>query len=172
MYTDTRVYRGVIPECTNLGVGYYDHHGKDEYLDYHHARALMMQCRTLDWENLPVKRKPVSSTEYSNNGRRYGYGGYEGYGHQGGFTGFPTAAPPAPQRQGKKARKAAANGPIEKKHNSMLELLYESFHSAEDIELMFQEAPEEAASAVFRAILEGRMAQINLKIALDRIAKE
>lgn len=39
VYTDTRVYRGVIPECTNIGVGYYEHHGKDEYLDYKHTHT-------------------------------------------------------------------------------------------------------------------------------------
>lgn len=167
VYTDTRVYRGVIPECTNIGVGYYDHHGKDEYLDYNHASALMKQCLIVDWENLPVKRKPVSGyPEYSNNGQRYGYG------RQAGFTGFPTAAPPAAQRQGKKARKAAANGPKEKEYTSMLEMLYDSFQTAQDIELMFEQEPEATASAVFRALLEGRMAQLNLKIALDRISKE
>lgn len=58
-FTDTKVYRGVIAECTNLGVGYVSQHGRNETLDYGHAFALMEAACKLDWNSLPVDRDPT-----------------------------------------------------------------------------------------------------------------
>lgn len=45
--TDTKKYRGIIAECTNIGVGYYDHHSSNETLDYAHASC--SSTRTVMW---------------------------------------------------------------------------------------------------------------------------
>jgi hypothetical protein len=58
-FTDTKVYRYLIPECVNLGVGYYNQHGPDEYLDVMHLSRLVQTCIELDWEKLKVSRKPA-----------------------------------------------------------------------------------------------------------------
>ncbi len=58
--TDTAQYRSVIPECVNIGVGYYNQHGADEYLDYDHLLRLRDAILKLDWEALPIERKPFA----------------------------------------------------------------------------------------------------------------
>jgi hypothetical protein len=57
VFTDTKVYNTVIPECFNLGVGYMFQHTPDESLDYGHLKALLKACLSINWEALPVLRK-------------------------------------------------------------------------------------------------------------------
>ena len=63
VYTDSAEFVGVIPECTNLSVGYYKEHTTNESQDIDHLERLANACITVDWENLPTKRDP-SKTEY------------------------------------------------------------------------------------------------------------
>jgi Peptidase family M28 len=60
MVTDTAQYRRLIPECVNIGVGYQDQHGKDEFLDYGHLVKLRDACLSFNWEELPIKRDPTA----------------------------------------------------------------------------------------------------------------
>ena len=59
VYTDAAEFINVIPECTNISVGYMNEHTKDESLDLKHLAALIRQCVALDWEALPVVRDPL-----------------------------------------------------------------------------------------------------------------
>lgn len=68
VFTDTKVYRGVIPECTNIGVGYFDQHGKDETLDYAHLVDLLDVVLDIDWDALPVDRDPAKANVYQYSG--------------------------------------------------------------------------------------------------------
>jgi hypothetical protein len=43
IFTDTANYAHLIPECTNVSVGYYEEHTKNEYLDMWHLDALLDQ---------------------------------------------------------------------------------------------------------------------------------
>lgn len=61
VFTDTKVYRGVIPECTNIGVGYTNQHTKNEDLDYGHALQLRDACLKVDWHSLPIDRDPEAT---------------------------------------------------------------------------------------------------------------
>ncbi len=72
VFTDTKVYRGVISECTNIGVGYYHQHGVDEYLDFGHLVRLRDACCKIDWESLPAERDPYAADPLPQ------YGGYSG----------------------------------------------------------------------------------------------
>lgn len=58
VFTDTKLYRGLIAECLNIGVGYYNQHSRSEYLDYRHLLNLRDACISIDWEALPVDRDP------------------------------------------------------------------------------------------------------------------
>lgn len=58
-FTDTKIYRGVIAECANLGVGYVSQHGRSETQDYAHLNALCEALIKLDWLSLPVDRDPL-----------------------------------------------------------------------------------------------------------------
>lgn len=83
VFTDTKVYIGVIPECFNIGVAYYNQHGKDEYLDVVHLDELVKAAISTPWDSMPTVRKPVEaytpprSSGYSQNefkGFSNGYG--------------------------------------------------------------------------------------------------
>lgn len=58
VYTDVYEYRGIIPECVNLSVGYYSQHSKREELDYSFASALLNSALSVDWNALPACRTP------------------------------------------------------------------------------------------------------------------
>ena len=58
VFTDTKIYRDVIAECTNLGVGYTQQHGNNETQDYGHACELRDAVCKIDWNSLPVDRDP------------------------------------------------------------------------------------------------------------------
>jgi hypothetical protein len=56
VYTDSAEFTSVIPECTNLSVGYYQEHTTNEHQDITHLQKLANACLFVDWENLPTKR--------------------------------------------------------------------------------------------------------------------
>jgi hypothetical protein len=59
VFTDTANYTEIIPECTNLSVGYYDEHTDRERLDLAHLFALRDALLKVNWGALPVKRDPT-----------------------------------------------------------------------------------------------------------------
>jgi hypothetical protein len=73
VYTDTAEFTDVIPECTNISVGYYNEHGDRENLDIVHFAALAVAAAKVDWDALPTDRDPTE-VEYKDYG--YGYGTY------------------------------------------------------------------------------------------------
>jgi len=58
VYTDSAEFIDIIPECTNLSVGYYKEHTFDEMQDMKHLQKLADACLLVDWESLPVERDP------------------------------------------------------------------------------------------------------------------
>lgn len=91
-FTDTKSYARLIPECTNISVGYYSQHSEREYLDLTHALRLRLALPKVKWSTLPTKRDP----KRDNDARRYeSYGGYGGY-QQAYFDDFRPKKKPAP----------------------------------------------------------------------------
>ena len=88
VYTDSAEFVGVIPECTNISVGYYSEHTKSEKQDIDFLTKLCEAVVRVDWESLPTRRNPKVK-EYKNSGftkRRYTstnqrswYTGYDEY---------------------------------------------------------------------------------------------
>jgi hypothetical protein len=76
VYTDTAEFVGLIPECTNVSVGYYREHSDEESLDILHFQALADRVALIDWDALPTDRDPtkVESLDYSDY-----YGGRGGW---------------------------------------------------------------------------------------------
>ena len=71
-YTDSASYTEIIPECTNISVGYKSQHTDDETFDHEWLTVhLLPALFQVDWESLPVSRDPSVRT--------YGYLGYGGY---------------------------------------------------------------------------------------------
>ena len=59
VYTDTAEFIDVIPECTNISVGYAREHSEEESLDLLHFAALAQRVVLIDWDGLPTDRDPT-----------------------------------------------------------------------------------------------------------------
>ena len=71
-FTDTANYDNIIPECTNLSVGYHNAHSARENQEVDYLLKFRDALIEVDWENLVTARDP-SEPEYSTSGY-YGYG--------------------------------------------------------------------------------------------------
>lgn len=74
--TDSAKFVDLVPECTNISVGYYKEHTVDEHQDIEFLQRLCRAVVSIDWETLPVKRDPDVVDE-EDMWSRYGvHGGY------------------------------------------------------------------------------------------------
>ena len=76
VYTDSAEFIDIIPECTNISVGYYKEHTFNETQDIKHLENLANACLLVDWENLPTKRDMTKKEykSYKSWGGSYNYG--------------------------------------------------------------------------------------------------
>jgi hypothetical protein len=58
VYTDTNEYAGLVPECTNISVGYSRQHSQDEQQNVDFLIELRDTLLTVDWAALPTERAP------------------------------------------------------------------------------------------------------------------
>ena len=79
VYTDSAEFVDIIPECTNISVGYYKEHTTNESQDIVHLEKLAEACLRVDWENLPTERDP-KFTEYKTTSYDYGTSYGKSYG--------------------------------------------------------------------------------------------
>jgi hypothetical protein len=63
IYTDSAEFTDIIPECTNISVGYYNEHTVRETQDIQHLTNLAEACLNVEWEKLPTKRD-ITQKEY------------------------------------------------------------------------------------------------------------
>ncbi|WP_164857343.1 M28 family peptidase [Sphingomonas crocodyli] len=59
VFTDTNEYADLVPECTNLSVGYRGQHGPTETLDIRHCEKLLAAMLRLDPARLVIERDPT-----------------------------------------------------------------------------------------------------------------
>jgi len=52
IYTDSAAFIGIIPECTNLSVGYFNEHSTNEHQNITYLEELCETCLKIEWENL------------------------------------------------------------------------------------------------------------------------
>lgn len=75
VYTDSAEFTEIIPECTNLSVGYTSEHTVRETQDIEHLAKLAKACLSIEWEKLPTKRdmtkKEYRTYSYENSGVFY-----------------------------------------------------------------------------------------------------
>ena len=57
IFTDSANFIGLIEECTNISVGYFNEHTNKEYQNITYLERLCSACVQIDWENLPVNQK-------------------------------------------------------------------------------------------------------------------
>ena len=71
-FTDTKNYTLLIPECTNLAVGYYDQHTMHETQDLSFATRLANRLIAVDWESLPtVRDKTIVEDQWADWSSKY-----------------------------------------------------------------------------------------------------
>lgn len=59
VFTDTNEYADIVPECTNLSVGYHGQHGPRETLIVGHCEQLLEAMLSLDASALAIERDPA-----------------------------------------------------------------------------------------------------------------
>ena len=78
--TDSAKFVKLVPECTNISVGYQNEHTGRESQDIDFLRRLCNTVCRVDWETLPIKRdySKADEDEYGDPyGDPYNYGNYE-----------------------------------------------------------------------------------------------
>lgn len=58
IFTDSAFYSHLIPECTNISVGYFCQHSRHETLDYEFLDSLLLSLLALDYSALEIARSP------------------------------------------------------------------------------------------------------------------
>lgn len=58
-YTDSNEYAQIVPECTNISVGYYGQHGINETQDLDYLEVLVTAVCLADWSKLVIARDPA-----------------------------------------------------------------------------------------------------------------
>lgn len=61
-YTDSNSFVGIIPNCTNISVGYFAQHTKNEHQDLNFMQQIAEVYSKVDWEGLPVGK--LETTNY------------------------------------------------------------------------------------------------------------
>jgi hypothetical protein len=72
------VYRDIIPECINIGVGYSNQHSNQEYQDWGHLLSLTKVVIGIDWDSIKPKRVPTPAPAYVAP-KTHNNGGYKGF---------------------------------------------------------------------------------------------
>ena len=83
-YTDSNEYAEIVPECTNISVGYYGQHSTGESQDLAYLEKLVYALENADWSKLVYERDPTvieSISRGSNYGYSLGYRYDDSYGY-------------------------------------------------------------------------------------------
>lgn len=69
VFTDSASFMDLIPECTNISVGYFSEHTHQEMQNISYLQRLAKACISADWDNLVIKRRvgldPNISAKYA-----------------------------------------------------------------------------------------------------------
>lgn len=77
VFTDTANFTDIIPECTNVSVGYEFQHSDRELQNVAFLQRLAAQLLLVDWSSLPVQRDPnVYESKYGSNTMNDYYANY------------------------------------------------------------------------------------------------
>ncbi len=67
VYTDTAEFTHLVPECTNISVGYKNQHGDNEEQDIAFLNFLATRVLEVKWDELPVLRTPAAHSRNAQN---------------------------------------------------------------------------------------------------------
>ena len=98
-YTDSNEYASIVPECTNLAVGYLNQHSSSEIQDLNYAAKLRNAFVKADWSKLVIDRDPETEEYLYDQTWRFHqrspnwYGSDYYYGYDDGWTTTSLAKP-------------------------------------------------------------------------------
>lgn len=78
IYTDSAEFTDIIPECSNISVGYFSEHTKSEKQDFDFLELLAIVSAEIDWETLPIVREKNIIYNGKKSKITYGRGYYYG----------------------------------------------------------------------------------------------
>ena len=150
VFTDSKVYRDVIPGWINLGVGYANQHTNQEFLDWNHLLKLTEAAIKLPWDTLKPVRKPVeivapSPSAWKPKNKMKGFAGFLGDGYKGYYGDDFDDLPPA------KVAPIKAPTKQEEDLESGLDIDFETMSRAEIDEYT---CDEEMTNAIMRIVVE------------------
>lgn len=71
--TDSKSFMEIIPECTNISVGYNNQHTIEEYIDIEFLEKIAKASLKIEWNKLKVYRDPCRKEKKFNDNVAYGY---------------------------------------------------------------------------------------------------
>lgn len=157
-FTDSKNYRHIIPECTNLSVGYFDQHTKREHQDLAFAVKLAHALCKVDWNAVASVRDPKALPP-----PRQTYAGFNEFGGYGGMFGGDdnfgrTSTKPA---KAKKPKHAQQQLPLA---NS----LYKDAATFRELEAWARDHPTSAALILYNmAITKGELLDAESDVRSD-----
>lgn len=80
VFTDSANYDRIVPECTNLSIGYFHAHSPSEIQNLEFVEHLFKRLRKVNWKGLPVRRNLQEETETYGLGSKDFYDPFEGGG--------------------------------------------------------------------------------------------
>jgi hypothetical protein len=152
-FTDSKVYRDIVPECVNIACFYERQHTPNEYVDVVGLEKLVKAACSVAWDKLPIMRNPLKKSDQESLFDSSNWGGWG----SGVAKGKPFANtkipkdPPKPQI------------PVFEPELSLLDEL--SAYSMQDFEEFILEDTGLAQQALMELVLQNKALQAELAAA-------
>ena len=101
VFTDSLIFFGEIPECTNLSVGYFGHHTNAERQNWRFLHRLYLALCGIDYGKLVAERTPVWYDERASYGGLYGHRGLDSFDDIYGWDSYAELSPSGDTRMGR-----------------------------------------------------------------------
>jgi len=152
-FTDSKVYRDLVPECVNIACFYERQHTPNEYVDVVGLEKLVKAACSVAWDKLPIMRNPLKKSETESLFDSSNWGGW-GAGIAKGKPFANTKIPKAPPKP---------QIPVAEPDLSLLDEL--SSYSMQDFEEFILEDTEVAQKALMELVLQNKALQAELDAA-------
>lgn len=153
VFTDSKTYRNLVPECVNVACFYNKQHSAEEYVNVAELEKLVTAACSVQWHSLPIARNHLKREESD----MFDSSGWGGWGEGKGQTkGKPFAYAKAPP-------KAPPKPPVFEPELSLLDEL--STFTVHDFEEFLMEDPAVAQQAFIELILRNKALQAELAAA-------
>jgi hypothetical protein len=148
-FTDSKVYRDLVPECVNIACFYERQHTPNEYVDVGGLEKLVKAACSVAWDKLPIVRNPFKKSDTESLFDSSGWGGYTP------SNGKPFANTKMP--------KATPKPPVFEPELSLIDEL--STLAVQDFEEFLMEDPGAAQQVLIELILRNKGLQAELNAA-------